>query len=217
MAMAIVCFFLLIGSVSGLSMGIKADFTCDEVGALDEDCNSGGSKVLLENKQVYLGFIEIIGDGTPEGSDVVVHAKKNVVVEIDEPCFVDFYVDYTIVCEGENDYGTGKLQLQLFKTYFAFVNNSNTFSSNQLRIEDVYVESGDIFTYKLKGLYVSIFPNCFSLIDHDNDFGAVPYVVSFENNEKGSVNECYLKEEVFKIENGSILWFLENYIMKIFD
>jgi hypothetical protein len=56
------------------------------------------------NKQIYLGYVKITGNGS--NSDLEAVAENNLLVGIDdETSYVDFYINYTINCNGETDNG----------------------------------------------------------------------------------------------------------------
>lgn len=118
----------------------------------------GAVPIQNTNKKIYLGYANITGNGTSSILEAV--AENNLIVAIEnKTSYVDFYINYTMSCNGDTDNG------QIWLT--VAINGQNvtpalatTFSSQtgSLIIEDVQVSKKDSFSFIIQVLYASIVP-----------------------------------------------------------
>jgi hypothetical protein len=110
------------------------------------------------NKQIYLGYANITGNGTTSILEAV--AENNLIVGIEnKTSHVDFYINYNMNCSGITDSG------QIWLT--VAINGQNvtpalvmTFNSQNgtLKIEDIEVNKKDSFSFIIEVLYASVIP-----------------------------------------------------------
>ena len=110
------------------------------------------------NKQIYLGYAKITGNGSNSNLEAV--AQNNLLVGIeDKTSYVDFYINYTMNCSGNTDNG------QIWLT--VAINGQNmtpalatTFNATEgiLKIPDIQVKRQDGFQFIIEVIYASVIP-----------------------------------------------------------
>jgi len=113
------------------------------------------------NKQIYLGQATIWGNGTSEENTTVdVDAEIDLSIGIDsETEIVDFYITYSITCNGEYDDGRVYFLLQINGVSQDLINAStNESDSGNLILKDVEVKRGDKLTFELGAVYTNLIP-----------------------------------------------------------
>jgi len=110
------------------------------------------------NKQIYLGYVKINGNGSNSNLEAV--AKNNLLVDIENKTdYVDFYINYTMNCSGDTDNG------QIWLT--VAINGQNmtpalatTFNIAEgvLKIEDIQVNRKDGFQFLIEVIYANVIP-----------------------------------------------------------
>ena len=107
--------------------------------------------IFNQNQQIYLGIAHIIGDGI-EANTTVNTATENDIV--------DFYINYSMVCNGKTDSGLITLILQ--------INQENkghsevaTFDLNegQLFLEKIEINRGDVVSFEIGAVYTNLIPS----------------------------------------------------------
>jgi hypothetical protein len=110
------------------------------------------------NKQIYLGYVKITGNGTNSTLEAV--AENDLIIGLEnKTSYVDFYINYTMNCSGDTDNG------QIWLT--VAINGQNitpalatTFNIAKgiLKIPDIQVNRKDGFQFIIKVIYVSVLP-----------------------------------------------------------
>jgi hypothetical protein len=110
------------------------------------------------NKQIYLGYAKITGNGS--NSNLEASAENKYAVGIaNKTDYVDFYINYDMNCSGDTDNG------QIWLT--VAINNQNvtpviatTFDVEEgvLKVENIKVERSDTFSFIINVIYASIVP-----------------------------------------------------------
>jgi len=110
------------------------------------------------NKQIYLGYANITGNGNTSILDAV--AENNLIVGIEnKTSYVDFYINYSMNCNGNTDNG------QIWLT--VAINGQNmtpalatTFNSQNgtLKVENIKVNKHDSFVFIIEVVYASVIP-----------------------------------------------------------
>ena len=118
----------------------------------------GASSIKNTNKQIYLGYANITGNGTASILEAV--AENNLIVSIEnKTSYVDFYINYNMSCRGDTDNG------QIWLT--VAINGQNmtpalatTFNSQNgtLKVENKKVNKYDSFVFVIQVVYASVLP-----------------------------------------------------------
>jgi len=119
---------------------------------------AGAFSMKTTNKQIYLGYAKITGNGNTSILDAV--AENNLIVSIEnKTSYVDFYINYTMNCYGDTDNG------QIWLT--VAINGQNitpalatTFTSQNgiLKVENIKVNKRDSFSFIIEVIYASVMP-----------------------------------------------------------
>ena len=130
---------------------------------IDVDHGTYNENIEGNNKEVYLGWAVIIGDGTPDEGylDVNLIDDWNFEVEIDnEVEFVDFYINYSMICDGFFDIGEVYISMQTLTPLNNYKNNISTSTSAEglLYIRDVEAHQNCRFTFEFGATYISFPP-----------------------------------------------------------
>ena len=110
------------------------------------------------NRQVYLGFASIIGNG--DSSTIEAVAENDLAIGIgSESGYVDFYINYDMNCSGTTDEGAITLTIFLNdqNTSFNLV-QTPTVKNGTLKIENVEVHRQDNLLFMINVGYISIIP-----------------------------------------------------------
>jgi len=110
------------------------------------------------NRQVYLGFASIIGNGS--SSTLEAFAKSDLSIGIgSESSYIDFYINYTMNCSGTWDKGGITLTIFLNDQNTSFnVVQTSTVKNGTLKIEDIEVHRKDSLGFLINVGYASIIP-----------------------------------------------------------
>ena len=118
----------------------------------------GAFPIKHTNKQIYLGYATITGNGNTSILDAV--AENDLIVGIEnKTSYVDFYINYNMNCNGDTDNG------QIWLT--VAINGQNmtpalatTFNSQNgtLKIGDIKVNRQDSFSFIIEVIYASVIP-----------------------------------------------------------
>ena len=110
------------------------------------------------NKQIYLGYAKINGNGSNSILEVV--AENNLLVGIeDKTSYVDFYIDYDMNCSGDADNSQIWLAVAINGLDMAPARVTAFTSENgTLKIENKKVNRSDSFSFIIKVIYVSAIP-----------------------------------------------------------
>jgi hypothetical protein len=110
------------------------------------------------NKQIYLGYAKITGNGS--NSILEVSAENNLLVGIDDKTsYVDFYIDYDMNCSGDADNGQIWLAIAINGLNIApALATVFTSENGTLKIEDKKVNRSDSFSFIIKVIYASAIP-----------------------------------------------------------
>jgi len=116
-------------------------------------------KVSL-NEKIFLGQVKIDGDGTQENSSAEAYAMNDLLIKTkEEVSYLDFYIDFDMLCDGNTDSGSATIFLQINGIQIGHDENL-TFTENhgELIIENVEVKWGDILTFEVGALYTNGIP-----------------------------------------------------------
>ena len=70
--------------------------------------------IFNQNQQIYLGIAHIIGDGIEANTTVNAATENDIVIKISsKTSIVDFYINYSMVCNGKTDSGLITLIIQI--------------------------------------------------------------------------------------------------------
>jgi hypothetical protein len=118
----------------------------------------GAFPIKNTNKQIYLGYANITGNGNTSILEAV--AENDLLIGIDnKTSYVDFYINYNMKCSGDADNG------QIWLT--VAINGQNitpalatTFNSQNgtLKIGDIKVNRQDSFSFVIEVIYASVIP-----------------------------------------------------------
>ncbi len=130
-------------------------------------------KNLVEEKPIFaeeisLGSAIIYGDGIEGHTNVDAIAAKDLTIKItSDPETIDFYISYSIQCDGSVDQGRVYLFLQLNGESLGN-ESAETAESEEgtLKFDNVIVTNGDILTYEIGVLYTNFDPT-FTAADLD--------------------------------------------------
>jgi hypothetical protein len=112
------------------------------------------------NKEIYLGFATISGDGTKQNTTVDAIAENDLVIKTEsETSLVDFYISYNMECSGSTDSGAVSLLVQINQQNKG--NNQTAtidFKTGELYVRDVEVSWRDVLTFEISAAYTNGVP-----------------------------------------------------------
>ena len=110
------------------------------------------------NRQVYLGFANITGNGTSSTLEAV--AKNDLLIGLDsESSYVDFYINYDMNCSGTTDEGIITLTISINgQNITPNIVQTPTSKNGTLKIENVEVHRQDTLVFVIYVVYGSIIP-----------------------------------------------------------
>ena len=110
------------------------------------------------NKQIYLGYAKITGNGNTSILEAV--AENDIIVGIEnKTSYVDFYINYEMNCNGDTDNGQIWLTVAINGQNItpALATTFNT-QNGTLKIEGINVNRKDSFSFVIEVVYVSVIP-----------------------------------------------------------
>jgi hypothetical protein len=120
----------------------------------------GAFSITNTNKQIYLGYATITGNGTTSILEAV--AENNLIVGIeDKTSYVDFYINYNMKCNGDTDTGLILLAVAINGQNITLTPPSATTFNSQngtLKIENITVNRTDSFSFIIQVIYTSFIP-----------------------------------------------------------
>jgi len=147
--MAIVSFLLILGAI-----------TTSNANVIKQSAISNINQITA-NKEVNLGWANIVGDGTEENTAVDVDDKNDLIIKTgSKTSYLDFYINYSMFCDGLTDSGLITLLIQINGGKRG--NNSIiTFTNKEgnLFIKNVEVKWGDVLSFEIGAIYTNIFPS----------------------------------------------------------
>lgn len=110
------------------------------------------------NRQVYLGFASIIGNGSSSTLEAV--AENDLAIGIgSESGYVDFYINYDMNCSGTTDEGVITLTISINgQNITPNIVQTPTSKNGALKIENVEVHRQDTLMFTIIVVYGSIIP-----------------------------------------------------------
>ncbi len=110
------------------------------------------------NRQVYLGFASIIGNG--DSSTIEAVAENDLAIGIgSESGYVDFYINYDMNCSGTTDEGIITLTISInSQNITPNIVQTPTSKNDTLKIENVEVHRQDTLVFVIYVVYGSIIP-----------------------------------------------------------
>lgn len=115
---------------------------------------------ITANKEVHLGWANIVGDGTEDNTTVNVHAENDLIIKTtSKTSYIDFYINYSMLCDGSTDNGVITLLIQINGENIG--NDSNiTFTNKEdnLTIKNVEVKWGDALSFEIGAIYTNVIP-----------------------------------------------------------
>ena len=118
----------------------------------------GASSIKTTNKQIYLGYANITGNGTASILEAV--AENNLIVGIEnKTSYVDFYINYNMSCSGATDNGQIWLIIAINGQNMtpALITTFNI-SNGTLKVENIKVNRQDLFSFVIEVVYASVIP-----------------------------------------------------------
>ena len=153
------------------------------------------------NRQIYLGYASINGNGT--SSNLFANAE-NIRVGVGSPSeIVDFYIDYNMLCSGLVDQGTIGLGIMLngINVSDTKINVATTFNSKNgsLIIDGIEVKRGDVIVFTIQVIYLSaVHPGGGNRTD---DLGGVTFSKSVK------LTDMLLKQPIMKMLERNLNFF----------
>ncbi len=116
------------------------------------------SNLKLSNREIYLGYATIWGDGNNSILNAV--AENNLRIRTETTTeFVDFYIEYEMNCEGLVDEGIISLTLILNGENVSTNLTQTPFSKNgTLILHDVELSRGETFGFIINVVYGNVYP-----------------------------------------------------------
>ena len=126
------------------------------------------------NREIPLGSGIIYGDGIEENTSVDAVARKDISIGINaQQETVDLYIDYSINCSGSVDEGMVYFNVQINGVEVDNVSvSSQEIDQGKLKIEDVFLERGNVLTCVVGAVYTNYNP-LFVVPDVDVGGGAI--------------------------------------------
>ena len=110
------------------------------------------------NKQIYLGYANITGNGSNSILEAV--AENDLVVGIENKTgYVDFYINYDMNCSGDTDSGQILLTVVINNQNLSLA-TASTFDVEDgvLKVENIKVDRKDSFSFIIEVVYASVTP-----------------------------------------------------------
>jgi hypothetical protein len=128
------------------------------------------SDLLSSNKQIFVGWVNITGDGTEENSTIQINPKIDILIQTgNETSYVDFYLNYSTILNGSTDSSIITLFIQINEEDKGNVEKIEIFNRNEtLKIENIEVHWKDRFSFEIGVFYINGIPP-FEI--HDIGFG----------------------------------------------
>ena len=154
------------------------------------------------NKQIYLGQASIYGDGVKENTTINLSAENDLSIGIDSQTeIVDFYITYTMTCNGTTDDGAITLLIQINGEQKG-TNQTITFDEKEgtLKVENIEVKRRDVLSFQIGGAYTNLNP---------------PFVVSDVSIGGGVISKGFVFQNLFRL--GALRYFYSQIIVPLFD
>ena len=121
--------------------------------------------------RIRLGFIAVTTDGTESGSSVIVDAQDWNLRDYYSR-IVSFYIDYSIVNGGPNDYVIIEIDMKKNDTDLDQVSYkiSNDYIKGEINFDNVNINQGDNYNIHIKATYINNDP---SIIISDEDLSSL--------------------------------------------
>jgi hypothetical protein len=146
--MAIISFLLISGAI-----------TISNANVIKQPTISNINKITA-NKEVHLGWANIVGDGTEENTTIDVQAENDLIIKTDsKTSYIDFYINYSMLCDGLTDNGVITLLIQINgenrgnDSIITFTNKGDN-----LTIKNVEVKWGNALSFEIGAIYTNIIP-----------------------------------------------------------
>ena len=122
------------------------------------NANSTITQYKTNNKEIYLGYASIWGNGTSSVLDASV--ENNLLIKIDSKSeIVDFYIDYDMNCESLTDEGIITLALSLDNENISInITQTPKQKSGSLYLHDVEVNRGESLILSINVVYGNLVP-----------------------------------------------------------
>ena len=124
------------------------------------------------DKNILIGSVTIISDGTYDGTTVVAQGISNPYnVDIDGPSTVRFYIKYHIKNTGDNLFiakaGFNGIVVSPINPGIELNHQGEYDDQGEIFSKEIDVDIGDRFRFELHGLYMGGYPEIFSKVDGD--------------------------------------------------
>lgn len=153
---------LLVGLFLSLNSLALADYKNKEY--TNQNLNNEIKQLI---PRIKLGFIAVTTDGTRSGSSVIVDANDWNLRDYYSRT-VNFYIDYSIVNGGENDYV--KIDVNITKNNSHWDQTSSKISNDyvigEILFENIQIIQGDVYDVHIKATYINENPS-FVIWDED--------------------------------------------------
>lgn len=129
---------------------------------------------MSDDQQIYLGQANLYGDGIENNTIIDLKAEKKIFFGIESKVTtVDFYITYSIECDGLTDSGFILLLIQINKENRGYVEHI-TLDSDEgtIIVENVGVKRGDVLTFEIGATYANLVPT-FTIVNYTFGGGVV--------------------------------------------
>jgi len=148
---------ITIAIVISIFLGIT---TISHAALIDQQFSKDKASETINAQEVYLGRATIIGDGIKENTTVNASAENDLLIRTEsQTSNIDFYIDYSMNCNGLDDIGGVTLSVQLNGKHEGInVTNTTTSKGGALMIKNVTVQRGDNLTFEIVAVYTNFNP-----------------------------------------------------------
>jgi len=117
--------------------------------------------IFNQNQQIYLGIAHIIGDGIEVNTTVNTATENDIVIKISsETSIVDFYINYSMVCNGKTDSGLITLIIQINQENIGHSEVATVdLNEGQLFLEKIEIKRGDVVSFEVGAVYTNLIPS----------------------------------------------------------
>ena len=179
---------------------ILISFGLSSASIIKKEANANFPKTA--NKQIYLGQASIYGDGIEENTTINLSAENDLSIGVDSQTeIVDFYITYTMTCNGTTDNGAITLLIQINGEQKG-TNQTITFDKKEgiLKVENIEVKRRDVLSFQIIGDYTNILP---------------PFDVLDTSIGGGIISKGFVFQNLFRL--GDLRYFYSQIIVPLFD
>ena len=155
---------------------------------VNSDVNKIDSEIYSHNlnKQIYLGYATIIGNGN--SSELIANLENDLLIKLNTTnSIVDFYIEYNMTCNGLTDEGIITLTILLNDENISFnLVQTPNMKEGLLKVENIEIKNRDALGFRVDVAYASLIPlysdsisaTGFGIVNKERIF---PYEIIFRN------------------------------------